>query len=151
MRLGSMSMRMLCRVRIVRISMQVRRWGIGVVGMRIIVTGCRDWKDAESIERALYDAMLPDEVLVVVHGASGNADRAAGRWAMRIDLVEEEPHPADWDRYGKKAGPLRNSDMAASGADLCLAFWDGKSRGTLDMITKAARAGIPVRIVPKGK
>ena len=74
------------------------------------------------------------------------SDRA--RMGYRVSV---ERHPADWDRHGKGAGPIRNRAMAKSGADRCLAFWDGESRGTLDMITVATKHGIPVRIVPKAK
>lgn len=49
-------------------------------------------------------------------------------------------HPADWDRYGKSAGYIRNKEMAEE-ADALMAFWDGKSRGTMHMINLAKEKG----------
>jgi hypothetical protein len=76
--------------------------------------------------------------LVVIHGGCPTgADRAAHDWTKERPGVQEEIFQADWNRYGKMAGPFRNTMMADSGADLVLAFWDGKSRGTENMIRKA--------------
>ena len=125
------------------------------MSVRIIVTGCRDWEDTHRIskelehelERFFYYQMDGPEI-TIVHGNSGNVDDAANSFAVHRGL-EQEFHPADWDTHGKAAGPIRNREMAQADADICLAFWDGKSKGTLDMITQAVRHGIPVRIVPK--
>ena len=57
--------------------------------------------------------------------------------------------PADWKKHGRAAGPIRNQQMLDEGkADVVVALWDGKSRGTLDMIQRATEAGVPVRILP---
>jgi hypothetical protein len=58
--------------------------------------------------------------------------------------------PAKWDEYGKAAGPIRNQEMVDSKPDLVLAFWDGRSPGTLDAIKRAVLAGIEVNIYPPG-
>lgn len=120
---------------------------------RVIVTGCRDWTDERSIDRALSAEFHPyteSGDFVIVHGACPTgADAMARDWAHALDL-EDEPHPADWIRLGKAAGFARNTEMATLGADICLAFWDGKSPGTQHMISQAVKHGIPVRIIPKG-
>jgi hypothetical protein len=54
-----------------------------------------------------------------------------------------ERHPADWSK-GKSAGPRRNNEMAALGADACLAFHRNNSKGTTHMINAAGRNGIMV-------
>lgn len=54
-----------------------------------------------------------------------------------------EVHPADWGRYGKAAGPIRNQEMLESGIDLVIALPGG--RGTADMVRRAEGAGVPVR------
>ena len=59
-----------------------------------------------------------------------------------------ENHPADWDRYGRGAGPKRNDKMAKLGAQKCIAFWDGISSGTKDMTDRAQLNNIPVEVVP---
>lgn len=120
---------------------------------RLIVTGCRDWTD-EFVVGLELTAVLQSQVgaLLLVHGGCvTGADDIARRWAKQAavrDLVDQEPHRADWSQ-GRAAGPIRNHEMASLGADLCLAFWDGISKGTLDMITQAVRYGIPVKIIPK--
>lgn len=117
---------------------------------RILVAGCRDWEDPTAIAFELHKAVHPfPHQTVVVHGACPTgADKHAADYCERHH-IKTEPYPADWKALGKGAGPARNQLMAEAGAHLCLAFWDGVSRGTLDMITRAIRYGIPVKIVPK--
>ena len=55
-------------------------------------------------------------------------------------------HPADWDKHGKAAGPIRNAEMAEV-ADALIAFWDGQSRGTANMISLAKSKGLSVAVV----
>jgi len=125
--------------------------------MRIIVCGSREWTDRERIVATLEHKRIHAPSLTVVHGdCSSGADAIAAQWCRQWRpyaplSVTEEPHPADWNKHGKAAGPIRNQAMADTGAELCLAFWTGESRGTLDMITRAVKAGIPVRIVPPKK
>ncbi|BBX09437.1 hypothetical protein MAIC_42400 [Mycolicibacterium aichiense] len=59
--------------------------------------------------------------------------------------VTEEWHPADWDQYGKAAGHIRNNHMVSLGADLCLPFPLGESRGTRGCMLAAQKAGIPMK------
>ena len=117
---------------------------------RILVTGSREWGDAQELRFALIRAATPYlPAAVVVHGACPTgADAMAAEWAADMG-VPTEPHPADWDRLGKAAGPARNAEMVALGADLCLAFFKEGSgnRGTSDCAEKALAAGIPVRRV----
>lgn len=119
---------------------------------RLIVCGCRDWDHSGQIANALsaeWSLHGGPYAHVVVHGdCPTGADAFADRWCTKVG-VQVERHAANWQLHGKQAGPRRNAEMAALGADLCLAFWDGESRGTLDMIRCAIRHGIPVRIVPR--
>src|SRR5689334_17588586 len=68
----------------------------------------------------------------VVSGGARGVDRVGEYWAMThgISCLVFE---ADWEKYGKRAGPLRNAAMAKY-ADALIAVWDGKSRGTANMI-----------------
>jgi hypothetical protein len=124
--------------------------------MRVLVTGCRDWLDEAAVftelSRCYVEACRDGKRLHVVHGAAAGADAFASKWCMmRNDIgISEERYPADWKTHGKAAGHIRNAKMITENPpELCLAFWDGRSPGTHDMITKCAMAGIPVRIVPK--
>lgn len=56
-----------------------------------------------------------------------------------------EKYNAEWKKYGRRAGPIRN-EMMAEACDYVICFWDGKSRGTKSMIDIAERKGKPVKI-----
>lgn len=116
---------------------------------RVLVTGSRDWKDRSSVWYALQGELERYGSIVVVHGACPTgADDIADRWAWGMyqegHQAMPEDHPADWDRYGKAAGPIRNKHMVDLGADVCHAFPIEGSRGTFGCMRLAEEAGIPV-------
>lgn len=115
--------------------------------MRVIVCGSREWSDREAIADRLFD--LPPGS-TIVHGNAKGADRIAAQEGQKLGHLIEA-HPADWERHGKSAGPIRNEHMASLGADLCLAFWDGRSRGTADMVDRAERHGIALDLCVDGR
>lgn len=124
-----------------------------VFRMRILVTGGRDFYDADAIIKALLP--LPEDA-VLVHGAAPGADEQSayfwGFWGRETD-----PHPADWEgpcrttckpghrrqrgftNYCPAAGVYRNQEMLDSGIDLVIAFPGG--RGTADMVRRVKAAG----------
>lgn len=113
--------------------------------MRVLITGCRHWCGpdmAESVVARLIAKYGP--AITIVHGAAKGIDQSFAE-ACRELGIKDEPHPADWDRYGKAAGPRRNSEMLAAGADMVVAFHRDlmRSRGTLDMVRQALAAGVP--------
>ena len=113
--------------------------------MRVIVTGGRDFDDEFSANR-VFDALLHQKHdLTIVHGGAPGADMLAHRWAQRHG-VREEIFPADWEAYGKKAGPIRNTAMIKSVRAIpyskVIAFPGGG--GTADCVRKAKSAGILV-------
>ncbi|QHB38088.1 DprA-like DNA processing chain A [Mycobacterium phage Noelle] len=116
---------------------------------RVLVTGSRDWRDRPEVWRTLQDELdkSPDGI-VVVHGAARGADDIADRWAWGMHQmgykVEPEDHPADWDKYGKAAGHIRNREMVNLGADVCHAFPLEFSIGTFGCMRLAREAGIEV-------
>ena len=119
---------------------------------RILVTGSRTWDDRATLEDALLDAWndameagFPAPGIVVVHGACPRgADALADAWAREMGLPVE-PHPADWQQHGKRAGFLRNQHMVDLGADVALAFIRDGSAGATHTAAAAERAGIPTR------
>lgn len=117
---------------------------------RVIVCGSRKWSDRRLIAETLNDLVeeFAPDYPVIVHGDARGADRLAAEEAGKAGLLVEA-HAADWDRYGKNAGLVRNAEMAELGADLCVAFWDGASTGTQHMMNVARMSDIPVRIVRK--
>lgn len=119
--------------------------------MIVAVTGGRGYRDAATVAREL-DALGPLSLLV--HGDASGADRLARDWARRRG-VQVQPCPAAWrDRDGVRdlaAGFKRNQAMLDQWRPaLVLAFPGG--RGTADMVARARRAGVPVRLVaPPGR
>lgn len=114
---------------------------------RLIVAGSRDFNNYELLKQKC-DSLLSQKRLthsiVIVSGTARGADRLGERYATERGYRVER-FPADWDRDGVAAGPIRNTQMAAH-ADALVAFWDGKSRGTKDMIEKAKERNLLLRI-----
>lgn len=116
--------------------------------LRILITGSRDFSDRALAQQALTwvanvaGVENPADV-TVVHGAARGADIILAEVASSFGCVVEA-HPAKWDELGKRAGIVRNCDMVALGADVCLAFPLPDSRGTFHCMREAEKAGIPV-------
>lgn len=119
----------------------------------VLVGGTRTFADYELLCSKLdaYTAEL--ERLVVVTGAAKGADTLAEKWAADRRHHVMRFH-ADWAAHGKKAGPIRNAEMAAyvAGRDdrWAVFFWDGTSPGTRDCVTRCKAAGIPTKVVRYG-
>lgn len=109
---------------------------------RIIVAGGRDFGDYFAVQLALERvAGVGDEI---VSGGAAGADKLGERYASEQDHPLKV-FPANWETNGRAAGPMRNSVMAEY-ADTLVAFWDGQSRGTKDMIRKALNGGLEVHV-----
>lgn len=115
---------------------------------RVIIAGGRTFDDyalvKEKCELYLSEKLKTHRVIIVSGHASG-ADALGERFADEHNLPCEL-HPADWNRHGRAAGPIRNAEMAGV-ADALIAFWDGKSRGTASMIKLAKDKGLQVAVV----
>lgn len=112
--------------------------------IRIIIAGGRDFNDYPLAEGVLLDNTVSytnDQITIVSGGARG-ADKIGEALAKNY-TTNLCIYPAQWDMYGKSAGYKRNALMAAN-ADMLLAFWDGKSKGTKHMIDLATKAGLEV-------
>lgn len=124
---------------------------------RVLVCGDRLWQDAEMIQTVLRAFLRPEDALTLINGRAGGADNIAHQWACSLEnlglKVVPEGYPADWDKYHKAAGPIRNQQMLDEGKpDLVIAFHDdlAKSKGTKDMVTRAKKAGVPVWVISHG-
>lgn len=110
--------------------------------MRVLICGSRHWSNGNLILQVLRGL---DGVEVVIEGEAPGADTLARQAAEQLG-IPVLPFPADWERRGGAAGPLRNQRMLDQGKpDLVLAFSEDltRSRGTLDMCARARRAGLP--------
>lgn len=114
---------------------------------RVIIAGSRGFQDFQALS-AYTDKMLSrkaqESQITIISGHCPGPDLMGEEYA-RLKGYAVEIHPADWKTYGRAAGPIRNKEMALC-ADALIAFWDGHSRGTKNMIDEARAAGIPVRI-----
>ena len=110
---------------------------------RLIIAGSRNISvSTKRVFAALDQVDWP--VTHVVSGCARGADRLGEHYARSRNLSVDQ-FPADWDTFGKSAGPRRNKQMLEH-SDALFAIWDGKSRGTQHMINITRTAGKPVRI-----
>jgi hypothetical protein len=116
---------------------------------KVIIAGTRTFNDYALLQREVDEAlreMNPDGAPIkIVSGGARGADKLGERYARERGYALEI-YPADWERYGKRAGYIRNKEMAEV-ADALIAFWDGESRGTRMMIGLAQDHGLDVRVV----
>lgn len=110
--------------------------------MRVIIAGSRSIKDIALVEAAVSESGFA--VSQVVSGTATGVDLLGEQWAARRRIPVAR-FPADWDRYGKRAGHIRNRKMAEN-ADALVAIWDGVSKGTANMIEQASAMGLKVHI-----
>lgn len=111
--------------------------------MRILVCGGRDFDNWSLLDMTLIRICWDVEEIIIIEGGARGADFLARVWAKHCGFEYEE-YPADWNKYGKSAGYIRNKQMLTEGdPDLVVAFPGGK--GTADMIKQAREAGVEVR------
>lgn len=115
--------------------------------MRVVIAGTRY---VDSINKVPFDdyALIVDTIKAsgyniteVVSGTAIGVDRLGERWAVANNIPVKEM-PADWYQYGKRAGPIRNRNMAEY-ADAAIIIWDGVSNGTKNMINEMKRVNKP--------
>lgn len=111
--------------------------------LRVIVCGGRDYTDRQRIF-GLLDKNLA-KIGEIIHGGARGADSIAGAWAISRK-VKESVFPADWEKFGKKAGYLRNLQMIEQKPDLVVAFPGGV--GTKMMMQMAWARKVRVIEVP---
>ena len=111
--------------------------------MRIIIAGSRDFSDYVFLQTSM-DAFASDTQVTVLSGTARGADRLGERWARSVGAPIER-YPAQWSKYGKSAGVIRNVEMA-SAADTLALFWDGSSRGSAHMLSFAKKKGLDIHL-----
>lgn len=112
--------------------------------MKVIIAGGRDFNDYEFLKQVCSKLSELDSEIEIVSGGAKGADALGERFANEMGYALKV-FPADWSE-GRKAGPIRNSQMA-NYADALIAFWDGKSKGTKNMIDLATKRGLGVKVV----
>jgi hypothetical protein len=122
---------------------------------KVIIAGGRDFDNLDYMDEVMntlfgrYDDELGHMTCLGIHlevvcGMAKGADALADRWATSNWITVKE-FPAEWAKHGKGAGFIRNKQMADY-ADTLVAFWDGQSRGTRNMIDTALEHGLTVHV-----
>lgn len=129
--------------------------------MRIIVAGGRDFSDYDGMNMVLENYLsnifssgeiIDQSKVTFVSGTAKGADTLGENFAKEHGYFVTR-FPADWNRYGKRAGFLRNEEMAKYASEdrenikgILFAFWDGKSKGTKNMINLGHKYGLEVHV-----
>ena len=131
--------------------------------LRIIIAGSRDFNDLGMAQREINRIIkkivvtkIPREEITIISGCARGADRIGEQYAI-LNKLKLKKMPANWDRYEKGAGYMRNREMAQYAAGIgetgnkphgaLIAFWDGKSTGTKHMIETAKNFKLDVHVV----
>lgn len=107
--------------------------------MKILVTGSRTWENLSKVEMVLY-TYLPDIERIIVGDAYG-VDKVVVDWCISNE-VPYTVYYAEWLKFGKRAGYIRNQDMVDAKPDLCIAFIRDNSRGATMTKQLAEKANI---------
>jgi len=107
--------------------------------MRVIIAGGRDFSNYDYLVDAIEESGY--KITTVISGHATGADTLGEIYADDND-IPLEVYPADWSKYGKVAGFIRNAQMADV-ADSAVIMWDGKSNGTKNMVQEMKKRGLP--------
>jgi len=114
--------------------------------MKVIIAGSRNFTDYQKLKKECDQFLLEQNNIEIVSGCHyKGADNLGIQYANEkgFNLIK---FPADWNKFGKAAGPKRNKEMAIF-SDALIDFWDGKSRGTKNMIQLAKQKGLRIKVV----
>lgn len=110
--------------------------------MKTIIAGSREITDYEQLCRAVLFANF--DITEIVSGTARGVDRLGERLGKEFDIPVVQ-FPADWKKYPKAAGHIRNAEMAKY-AEACIILWDGKSPGTKSMISLAKKYNLKLYV-----
>lgn len=118
--------------------------------MKLIIAGTRTFNDYALLKESMKGFIFALTVgnfkpECIISGCALGADRLGERFAKEFDIPIVKI-PADWNTYGKSAGPIRNEEMAKQ-ATHCIIFWDGNSKGSKNMIEQCKKYNIPCTVI----
>ena len=114
---------------------------------RIVIAGCRNYTNYEEAKKFILSCIneySKTASIVILSGTCKGADLLGEKFAKEQNLPIRY-YPAEWKRFGKAAGPIRNKKMINDCHEV-ICFWDKKSYGTASLIRYAKAAKIPIRI-----
>lgn len=113
---------------------------------KVIVAGSRNYTDEQKVHRVLDQLKRQANCEIeIISGLCRGPDMFGKNWAEKNN-VKCHKYPANWNKYGKRAGFIRNEEMAKVG-DILIAFWDGDSKGTMHMINLAEQYNLKIKVI----
>jgi hypothetical protein len=106
----------------------------------LLVAGSRGYGNYKELSREISAYCEGVTNVTIITGCARGVDYMAGMYARERGL-QLKVFLADWKTFGKSAGPIRNRQMARN-ADAAILFWDGKSKGTKNMIEELRKKGV---------
>jgi ABC-type enterochelin transport system substrate-binding protein len=113
--------------------------------LKVIIAGGRDFKNYELLKEKCQKILANQKEVIIISGGANGADKLGEQYAQEYGHKVEK-FLADWDKFGKSAGYIRNKEMADN-ADALIAFWDGVSKGTKHMIDLAKEKELKIRVI----
>lgn len=111
--------------------------------MKLAIIGSRGFQNYSLLIKELDPKK--DKITLVISGGAEGADTLGEKWA-RGNKIPTLIFPANWNKFGKRAGYIRNEDIIKN-CDCCIAFWDGVSKGTAHSISLCKKYNKPCKIV----
>jgi hypothetical protein len=113
--------------------------------MKIIVAGSRDFNNYELLKETMDKIIGEETDITIISGCARGADKLGERYAEERKY-KLELYPAEWDKFGRASGYIRNRSMALNG-EVCVVFWDGQSKGTQHMINLSNEYNLKTHII----
>lgn len=113
--------------------------------MRLGVIGSRNFYDYNIVKIKLDRIHLKHPITCIVSGGAKGADSFGERWATENNINKDIYLP-DWNKYGKRAGFIRNETIIVN-SDAVIAFWDGKSKGTMNSLDLCEEYGVKYLVI----
>ena len=111
--------------------------------IKLAIVGSRGFNDYKKLNEVVLPAK--NKISLIISGGAKGADSLAERFAKENNIPTQIILP-DWETHGKSAGFLRNKEIVEA-ADIVLAFWDGKSKGTQHSFKLAEKLGKKIFII----
>lgn len=108
---------------------------------KLLIAGSRDFNDYQLLKKSIK----PENIECIISGCARGADTLAIKYAKEFNIPVEK-YPADWNKYGRSAGYIRNKLMVSK-ATAVICFWDGQSKGTRHTINITKEAKKPLKVV----
>jgi len=113
--------------------------------MKVIIAGGRDFNNYDLLCQKVDKILSRQSEIEIVSGTAKGVDKFGERYATERGYSIKR-FPANWGRYGKQGGMIRNEDMAEY-SDALILFWNGKSKGSQYMLKIGNEIGLKIRVI----